>query len=304
MRSEIISLVLSLLLFSCTPQIKDIIKIDGSSTVYPMSEAMAEEYLTRSDIDHKMKVTVGSSGTGGGFKKFCRGEIDITGASRPITSKEINQCQAKNITYFELEIAYDATVVVVHKKNKLNQISLEQLKKIWEPSAQGLRTYWNQIDPSWPDHKILLYGAGSDSGTFDYFTEVIVGKAKSSRGDYTASEDDNTIVAGVSSDEKALGYLPFSYYQENRDKLKALAVRNKEGEYVLPNVENVEKGKYNPLSRPLYIYISQKSYQDPRVKQFIKFYMDHIRSISAEVQYIPLPELVFQKNLNHLSEVK
>lgn len=298
-------LVLSLLLISsCTKNEKDTIKMDGSSTVYPISEAMAEEYLTRANIEDKMKVTVGSSGTGGGFKKFCRGEVDITGASRPITKKEIDQCSAKEISYFEVPIAYDATVVVVHKNNKLDRIALAELKKIWEPSSQGTVTTWKQVNPRWEDKRIILFGAGSDSGTFDYFTEVVVGKAKSSRGDYTASEDDNTIVNGVSSDERALGYLPFAYYQENKDKLKALAINNKNGEYVLPSVQAVEKSKYNPLSRPLYIYINKKSYDHESVKKFLDFYMDNVRTISAEVQYVPLPQSEIEKSIKILKSKK
>ena len=200
-----------------------LIKADGSSTVYPIMEAMAEEFQTlKKDT---VKITAGISGTGGGFKKFCRGETDIQDASRPITTAEMEDCKKAGIKYFELPIAYDATVVAVNTKNTwLNEISVADLKKIWEPSAQGKVMKWNQINPAWPDNEFKLYGAGSDSGTFDYFTEAIVGKAKSSRGDYTASEDDNTIIKGIAGDKFAIGYVPMSYYMENKKTLKVLAI--------------------------------------------------------------------------------
>ena len=199
------------------------IKIDGSSTVFPISEAMAEEFQTAQK--GAVKVTVGISGTGGGFKKFCRGETDLQDASRPITDKEMVDCAANKIKYIELPIAFDAMVIVVNPKNTwLNEITVEQLKIMWAPEAQGKVTQWNQVNPKWPATPFKLYGAGSDSGTFDYFTEAIVGKAKASRGDYTASEDDNTLVQGVANDKNGLAYLPLSYYEENKSKLKVLGL--------------------------------------------------------------------------------
>lgn len=269
-----------------------LIKIDGSSTVYPITEAIAEEFQIAKK--NAIKVTAGISGTGGGFKKFCRGETDIQGASRPITKTEMADCKTAGIQYFELPIAFDATVVAVNVKNTwLNEISVADLKKIWEPSAMSKIKKWNQINPAWPDAEFKLFGAGSDSGTFDYFTEAIVGKAKSSRGDYTASEDDNTLVKGISGEKNALGYLPMSYYIENKKSLKALAIiggdkaPSKTG--VLPSKETVENGSYFPLSRPLFIYVNLKSSQKPEVNEFVKFYLKNAATMVPQVKYVSLP---------------
>lgn len=284
---------------SCTNSASHLIKIDGSSTVYPISEAIAEEYLVRYKLadknETKSKVTVGVSGTGGGFKKFCRGDIDISGASRPISQKEIDSCKKANIEYYEIPVAYDAAVIVVNKKNPINQITLAELKKIWSPDSQGKVSLWKDVNSSWSSFSLKLFGAGSDSGTFDYFTEAVVGKAKSSRSDYTASEDDNIIVKGVSMDEGALGYLPYAYYQENKDELKALAVSNIQGEYVVPSETTVENASYNPLSRPLFIYVNAKNYQRKEVKEFIEFYLKSARVIVTEVKSIPFPQTAYEK---------
>ncbi len=281
-----------------------VIQIDGSSTVYPITEAVAEEFQLQNQ--GKLKVTVGVSGTGGGFKKFCRGELDIANASRPIQRSEMDICAAAGIKYFELPIAYDALTVVVNPANQfLSGITIEQLKTIWAPESQGTITRWNQIDPSWPDAEFKLYGAGSDSGTFDYFTEAVVGKAKASRGDYTASEDDNTLVQGVSQDPNALGYFGYAYFAENQSKLKALAITpTAGGAGVLPSAETVIGGTYVPLSRPLFIYVSDKAYARPEIKQFIDFYFANIATLAAEVQYVPLPADAYGVIAGHVAAGK
>lgn len=265
------------------------IKIDGSSTVFPVMEAVAEEFQKAT----KIKVTVGISGTGGGFKKFVRGETDISNASRPILAAEMEEARKNNIDYIELPICFDALTLVVHPSNALNSISIAELKTIWEPGAEGKLTKWSQVNPAWPDAALKLFGAGSDSGTFDYFTEAIVGKAKSSRGDYTASEDDNVLVQGVGGDQHALGYLPFAYYLPNQNKLKALEIDNGQGP-VKPSLENVLNGKYNPLSRPLFVYVNKASADKPGVKQFVEFMLKHVKDLAQEVHYLPLQDAAYQ----------
>ena len=213
----------------------DIVKIDGSSTVFPITEAVAEDF--QKEKRGAVRVTVGISGTGGGFKKFCRGEIDIADASRPILKNEMEACKAAGVQYVEMPVAFDALTVVVNPKNDWTKvITVPELKKMWEPEAQGKITRWSQVNPAWPDEPLKLYGAGADSGTFDYFTEAIVGKAKSSRGDFTASEDDNVLVQGVASDKSALGFFGFAYYMENQKKVKAVAVDGGKGP-VLPSAK-------------------------------------------------------------------
>lgn len=299
----------ALILFSATAQVQaqTLIKVDGSSTVYPITEAIAEEF--QAATKGKMKVTAGISGTGGGFKKFCRGETDIQGASRPITKSEIQACKAKGIEFFELPIAFDATVVAVNPKNTwLNEISVADLKKIYEPAAMSKIKRWKQVNPAWPDEEIKLFGAGSDSGTFDYFTEAIMGKAKSSRGDYTASEDDNTLVKGIGGDRNAIGYLPMSYYAENKKTLKALAIiggpkaPKKTG--VLPSKESVEDGTYYPLARPLLLYVSVKSAKRPEVTEFINFYLKNAQAIAPEVKYVALPAQAYTLAQDHFAKGK
>lgn len=275
-------------------------KIDGSSTVYPITEAMVEEYQNAKK--NNTKIIIGVSGTGGGFKKFCRGEIDIAEASRPIKESEIKDCEKKGITYITVPIAFDAAVIAVHPTNILKQITLEQLKKIWEPQAQNKIKKWNEIDPTWPDKKLTLFGAGTDSGTFEYFTEVIVGKSRSSRGDYTASEDDNILVEGISKDPAALGYVPYAYYMENQKKLKALAVQNKAGSFILPTFETVKDKSYNPLSRPLFIYINKASLNDATFKDFVKFYIESAKTYVTEVKYVPLEKEQYEADLKLIEE--
>jgi phosphate transport system substrate-binding protein len=269
-----------------------VIKIDGSSTVFPITEAVAEEF--QKEKSGAVKATVGISGTGGGFKKFVRGEIDVADASRPILTDEIAQAKANGIEFIELPIAYDALTVVVNTQNTwVTSMTVEELKKIWEPGAQGKITHWNQIRPEWPNEKIALFGAGADSGTFDYFTDAIVGKAKASRGDYTASEDDNVLVQGVEGNKFALGYIPYAYYAPHSNRMKAVAIqweKNKVKEPVLPSPENVLAGTYNPLSRPLFIYISRKSLDKPEVKEFVEFYLKNVKTLAKEVKYVPLAD--------------
>ena len=279
-----------------------IVKIDGSSTVFPITEAVAEDFqiAKRGSI----RVTVGISGTGGGFKKFCRNEIDIVNASRPITELEMEACKQEGVQFIEMPIAFDALTVVVNPQNTWSKtITVDELKKIWEPAAQGKVTNWNQINPAWPDKRIKLYGPGADSGTFEYFTEAIVGKAKSSRGDYTASEDDNVLVQGVASDIYALGFFGFAYYIENSNKIHAVAVDSGNGG-VIPSSATVEDNSYKPLSRPIFIYINAKSADKPEVNEFVNFYMKNATELVTEVKYFPLSQEVYNLNIEHLNKKK
>ena len=280
-----------------------VVKIDGSSTVYPITEAVAEDFQKATGT----KVTVGISGTGGGFKKFARGETDVQDASRPITEEEVKAAKEGGIEYLELPIAYDALTVVVNAKNDwLETITVSELKKIWEPEAQGKITKWNQIRPEWPNNEIKLYGAGSDSGTFDYFTEAINGKSKASRGDYTASEDDNVLVQGVEGDKHALGYMGFAYYEAHQKRLKALGIEwNEKGKPpIKPTEEAVLAGNYNPLSRPLFLYVNVKSLDKPEVKKFVEFYLANVARLTQEVKYIPLPESAYVRVRERLAKLQ
>jgi phosphate transport system substrate-binding protein len=281
-----------------------LVKIDGSSTVYPVTEAVAEEFQKAKK--GAIKVTVGISGTGGGFKKFCRNEIDISGASRPILKKEMEDCKAAGVEYYELPVAFDALTVVMNPKNAfIKQLTVDELKRMWEPGAQGKVTKWNQVNPAFPDAPIKLFGAGSDSGTFDYFTEAIVGKAKSSRGDYTASEDDNVLVQGVARDVNAIGYFGYAYYAENKDKLKAVPIVEKAGRpAVEPSEDTVLKGSYQPLSRPIFIYVNAKAIAKPEVKEFVEFYMKNGSRLAKEVKYVPLPPNAYTLNMDHVAKKK
>jgi len=274
------------------------VKIDGSSTVYPITKAVAEEFKS-SKTGKNAEVTVNFSGTTSGFEKFCNGETDISGASRPILKAEMEACNKNSIRYIELPVAFDALTIAVHPQNNwAKDITVAELKKIWEPAAQGKITRWNQVRSSWPDRPLKLYGAGNKSGTFDYFTEAIVGKVRASRNDYVASEDDNVLVEGISKDPNALGYFGFAYYEENQDKLKVLAVNNGEGP-VLPSRQTVEKAQYQPLSRPLFIYVNARAAQNkPAVKEFIDFYNEKAPTLVSSVGYVPLPEEAY--DLNHV----
>jgi phosphate transport system substrate-binding protein len=268
-----------------------VITADGSSTVFLITEAVAEEFQR---ANPGTRVTVGSSGTGGGFQKFCRNETDISNASRPIKSTESDACAKGGVEFVELPVAYDGLAVVVNPKNTwVTSMTVSELKRLWEPSAQGKITRWNQVRPDWPNQEIHLFGAGVDSGTFDYFTEAIVGKEAQSRGDYTSSEDDNVIVQGVSGDVNALGYFGYAYYEQNKGKLKLVAIddgnaANGAGP-IAPSPETVADGTYRPLSRPVFIYPKVKALDRPEVKSFVDFYLDKGPALVREVGYIPLP---------------
>ncbi len=262
------------------------IQIDGSSTVFPITEAVAEEFRSEQP---DVKVTIGVSGTGGGFNKFSRGETNISNASRPIKDKEIAICKENNITYIGLEVAYDGLAVLVNPENTwVDSFTVEELKKIWEPAAQGTIMKWNQIRPEWPNEEIHLYGPGVASGTYDYFTEAVVGKSGSSRGDFTASEDDHVLVQGIAGDKYSLGFFGLAYYEENKDNLTLIGVNNGT-EVVKPTLETVKNGTYSPLSRPLFIYVNSTSVKSPEVVEFVNYYLDNAGELSTDVGYIPLP---------------
>jgi len=282
------------------------ISIDGSSTVYPITEAVAEEFGKA----HKgARVTVGVSGTGGGFKKFCRKETDISNASREIKEKEIEVCKENGVEFVQLEVAYDAISIVVNKQNTwADSITVAELKKLWEPEAKGKITKWSDIREGWPEEEIKLFGPGVDSGTFDYFTEVIVGKSQASRSDFTSSEDDNVLVQGVSSNKNALGFFGLAYYVENKNKLKALKVddlnpANGDGPQK-PEVENVLVGKYQPLARPLFIYVSKNAIDKSVVKEFVDFYISEAGGLASEVGYVRLPESKYAGSRIKLQELQ
>ena len=279
-----------------------IVQIDGSSTVYPITEAVAEDFQK---ANKGVKVTVGISGTGGGFKKFCRGETDISDASRPISKKEMDACKEAGIKYIELPVAFDALTVVVNKNNDwLKSITVDELKKMWEPAAQGKVLKWSDVNPKWPNEKLVLFGPGADSGTFDYFTDAINGKEKASRGDFTASEDDNVLVQGVSRDKHALGYFGLAYYAENKDKLKAVPIVGKSGNAVSPSLETVMDGTYQPLARPIFIYVSEKSMAKPEVRNFVEFYMQNATALVKEVGYVPLSKQNYEVALKNFKGKK
>lgn len=290
------TLLLSVVAAACgggSATVAPVIALDGSSTVFPISEAMAEEFQR---ANAGMPVTVGVSGTGGGFKKFCRAETVISNASRPIAATEVAECAAAGIEFIELPVAYDGMAVVVNPKNTwANDITVAELRRLWEPAAQGTVLKWSQVRAGWPDRDIRLYGAGADSGTFDYFTEVINGKAKASRGDFTPSEDDNVLVQGVAGDELALGFMGLAYYAENQDKLKLLGVddedpTNGEGP-ILPSFETVRGGTYRPLSRPMFIYVNAGALRErPEVQAFVDFYLGHTVALTREVGFVALAD--------------
>jgi len=292
------------LLTTQTTHAQTVVKLDGSSTVFPVSEAVAEEF--QASTQGKIRVQVGSSGSGGGFKKFARGETDIANASRPILTEEIAACKAAGIEFIEIPVCFDALTVAVHPSNNwATNMTVAELKKLWEPAAQGVVMKWSQIRDGWPDQPIKLFGAGTDSGTFDYFTEAVVGKAKSSRSDFTASEDDNTLVQGIEGDKNSLGYIPYAYFEPHAAKMKAVGIDDgKGGGPVLPSKESVIAGKYNPLARPLFIYVSAKSAEKPEVQQFVKFYLENVRELASEVKYTPLPDAAYVEALKRFESRK
>ena len=274
------------------------ITIDGSSTVYPISEAVAEDFRgTNPDVN----IALGESGTGGGMKKFTRGEIDICDASRPIKDSEKAIADSAGIKFIELEIAYDGIAVMVNPKNTwVDKLTVAELKMIWESAAQGNIKTWNQIRPEWPNSPIHLYGPGTASGTYEYFTEEICGGKGNSRGDYNANEDDNTLVNGIAGDEGALGYFGLAYYEANKDKLKIIPVDNNNGG-VLPSTETVLNKSYSPLSRPLYIYVNMNAWVKPEVKAFVQFYLDNVAELSKEVGYVPLQADIYKSQQEKIS---
>lgn len=265
------------------------IAIDGSSTVFPITEAVAEEFQKVSQA----RVTIGVSGTGGGFKKFCHGEVDVTGASRPVRASEVAMCAERGIEFVELPVAYDGIAVVTHKDTPwVDPITVAELKKIWEPAAQGKVTRWNQVRPGWPEMELLLFGPGVDSGTYDYFTAAVVGTEHASRGDFTSSEDDNVLVQGVATAPGALGFFGFAYYAENADKLHLVAVDPGTGP-VKPSMATVANGTYAPLSRPIFIYVNKRARERQEVSDFVEYYMTKGQALVKEAGYIPLPERAY-----------
>ena len=274
------------------------VKIDGSSTVYPITQAIVK--LFEADSRNKGQVEAKFSGTTGGFEKFCAGKTDINDASRPILLAEMETCKKNGVRYMEFPIAFDALTIAVNPQNDwAKDITVAELKKLWEPAAQSKILRWNQVRASWPDRPIKLFGAGDKSGTFDYFNEAIVGKSKASRKDYTSSEDDEALVEGISKEPNALGYFGYAYYQENQSKLKLLAVDNGKGA-ILPSTQTVEKNQYQPLSRPLFIYVNLRSSSNRRVLgKFVTLYINRVSKVADSVGYVPLPEAV--RDINYIN---
>ncbi len=305
---------LSVVTFGCGGGARDeasapeeaLITIDGSSTVFPIAEAMAEEFGKANP--GVRPPTVGISGTGGGFQKFCRGETDISNASRPIRPAEIEACRKAGLEYIELPIAYDGIAIVVNPANTwATAITVAELRTLWAPEAQGKVTRWNQVRAAWPNRDIRLFGAGVDSGTYDYFTEAIVGKEGASRGDFTSSEDDNVIVQGVASDELALGFLPLAYVEQNRSRLTIAPVNdgkpdNGDGP-ITPSAETVRNGTYQPLSRPLFIYVARTAADRPEVQRFVQMFFDR-PELALEVGYIELTPRIYDLARTHFADRK
>ena len=269
------------------------ITIDGSSTVFPITEAMAEEFgiLTGGSV----RVAVGVSGTGGGFGKFCRGETDITNASRPIKASEVELCEQEGIEFIEIPVAVDGLTVMVHPDNDFVEcLTVAELGFIWSPAAEGEVKRWNQVRPEWPDGRFRLYGPGVDSGTFDYFTEVVNGEAQASRGDFTASEDDNVLVQGISGDKNSLGFFGFAFFSENSERLNVVQIDGGAG-CITPSEQTINDGSYSPLSRPLFIYVTREASEEPFVKEFIRFYLGKEgHKLVTEVGYVPYPPRVYE----------
>ena len=279
------------------------VQIDGSSTVFPISEAMAEEYQK----DSGKKVTVGISGSGGGFKKFCAGETDISNASRPIKESEVELCAENGVEYVEIPVAFDGLSVVVNPANDWAAcLTAEELGMMWEPAAEGQISNWSQISDEFPDVELGLYGPGTDSGTYDYFTDATTGEEGESRGDYTATEDDNIIVQGVQAEDGALGFFGYAYYEENKDSLKVVAIENSAGECVEPSGDVIADGTYNPLSRPIFFYVSKAALEsNPSVKEFAEYQIDPSnQDLITEVGYVPLPDDILTKVQERLDTVK
>lgn len=286
--------------FAGPKALKGTVKVDGSSTVFPITEAVAEEFGMLRE-NRRVRVTVGVSGTGGGFKKFLAGETDINNASRPIKQTEIDKARKNGVNYIELPVAYDGLSVVVNKKNTwVDYLTVAELHKIWKRGST-VKT-WKDIRSNWPDVKIQLYGPGTDSGTFDYFTEVINGKSQVSRSDFTKSEDDNVLVKGVAGDKGSLGYFGFAYYIENKDKLKVVPIRQGNKKPVAPTMTTINNGSYAPLSRPVFIYVNLQSAKKPEVREFVRFYLKNAKELVKEVGYVPLLDQDYQKYLDKFED--
>jgi phosphate transport system substrate-binding protein len=277
----------------------DVISVDGSSTVYLISAAMAEKL---NEVDPSINVVVGQSGTGGGMKKFSAGEIDVCDASRKMKNEEAAACKAAGIDFIELQIAFDGLAVMVNPKNDwCNSLTTEQLKTIWRPESDGSVMKWSDVDPDWPNEPFKLYGPGHDSGTYDYFTEVINGKVGSCRQDYSPSENDNALVTGVAGDKGSLGYFGYAYYAENKDKLKLLAIDSGSGP-VAPDPEKVRDGTYHPLARPLYIYVQTSALKRPSVVKFLQYYLDQVHEIAPRVGYVEVTDEIAKQSRQLLDE--
>lgn len=273
------------------------VRIDGSSTVFPITEAVAEEYQK---LNRRVRVTVGISGTGGGFKKFIAGETDINDASRPIKKIEIQKAKENGIGFLELPVAYDGLSVVINPNNDfVDYLTVTELRKIWQPGSAV--KYWSDVRPEWPKKPVNLYGPGTDSGTFDYFTKVINGKSQVSRPDFTASEDDNVLVMGVAGDENALGYFGYAYYFENKSRLKIVPIEGGNGP-IIPSEKTINDGSYKPLSRPIFIYINKSGSQRPEVQEFVRFYIKNAPLLTKEVGYIPLPAKEYKLVLDRFNK--
>lgn len=282
-----------------TPKAGPTVTIDGSSTVFPITDFVADQFQKRNPVKVDVKVPVGVSGTGGGFRKFCAGTIDISDASRPINREEAALCAKHQVEFIEVPIGYDGLAVVVHPKNTwANDITAAELKRLWRPEAERTLTKWNQLRAEWPDREIHLYGAGLDSGTYDYFTEAIVGREHSSRMDFKSSENDDTLVADIAGDQLALGFFGYAYLYKNSEKLKALPVDDGEATNgagpMLPTPENVRNARYQPLSRPLFLYVSKSALARREVELFVGFYLSKGASFVSRVGYVPLPEQAYQ----------
>lgn len=276
-------------------ELRGTVSLDGSSTVYPISEAIAEEFLS---VAPRVRVTVGVSGTGGGFKKFLSREIDINDASRTIKNSEVEEARANGIDYLEIPVAFDGLSVVVNPNNTwVDYLTVDELRMIWQPGS--MVDSWDDIRPNWPQLPIRLYGPGTDSGTFDYFTEAVNGESGASRPDYTASEDDNVLVQGISGDENALGFFGYAYYIENQDNLKIVPIDEGNGP-VAPTAQSINDGTYSPLSRPIFVYLNTDSLARPEVRSFVDFYIDNAAGIASEVGYIELPEEMYQASRDAL----
>ncbi len=266
--------------------VTEVISVDGSSTVFPLSEAAAETFGT--SVAGAARVTVGESGTGGGFRKFCRGETQVQGASRPILAAEMQACAEAGVRYVEIPVAFDGLTVVVHPSNPVRAVTIADLRRIWEPAAERRITNWRQINPQWPDAQLQLFGAGTASGTFDFFTEAVVGVAKSSRTDYTPTEDDNVTVQGVVANPSAMGYFGYAYYDQNRERLAALSIDG-----VAPNPETIASGAY-PLARPIFIYVTEEALRRPQVQRFVQHYIANADQLARRVGYVPLPGAAYE----------